>query len=103
MDDGRAHDAGGRYVRPCRGVGAAPDALTGRLAVDLAVTGKAPATARVTLIDGERTVLVRTAAVPPGNRRRITLSATVRRCGAGPPRRPTSTRWSPSRSTRTVG
>jgi beta-galactosidase len=50
----------------------------GRLAVDLAVTPGAAATARIALLDGERTILTRTAPVAAEKaERRVTLSAEV--------------------------
>ncbi|MEG3088779.1 glycoside hydrolase family 2 TIM barrel-domain containing protein [Sphingomonas sp. PB4P5] len=49
----------------------------GSLAVDLAVTGGDAATARMVLLDGERTVLTVSRAVPAGGRRSVVLSGTV--------------------------
>ncbi len=50
----------------------------GRLAVDMAVTPGAATSARITLLDGDRPVLTRTAPVAAGQaERNVTLSATV--------------------------
>ena len=50
----------------------------GRLAVDMAVTPGAATMARITLLDGDRTVVTRTARVPAGaGERTVTLAATV--------------------------